>query len=191
MKLPFPSTHKRQLNSLLLSLIIFILLCSCASHEKYPPEWHTLKTEHSSNCSKIIGKYENSGESTHPEYKPELSSLLFPDKKFAPQATHISFTFHEPDIVDIAVWENSTTIFHQRFAQQEGEVYCEDGLLKIDLNKNVNQGGALATEWSTLSLGKSQDSLIVKNENGAIGMMFLIPIAGTGTSWYKFRQSEQ
>ena len=63
--------------------------------------------------------------------------------------------------------------------------------MKIDTRDYVNRDGVIGKEWSVLGFVKLENELIVKNENGAVGLFFLFPVAETGTSWYKFKEKNK
>ncbi len=179
-----------KLSFFLTALLSILLISSCATHEEYPNKWEQIHHLSSTDCVNISGKYNNTGVSSTPGYEPELSWKLFPDYELKNKVTSISFLFQEPEILSITLWNNDEAIYVKDFLKHKNDFYCEDGLIKIKIKKNINREGVLASEWSTLGFSKAKNNLIVKNENGAIGMMFLIPVAGTGTNWYKFEKSK-
>ena len=87
----------------------------------------------------------------------------------------------------ITLWNGDKQIFSRTLKKELNEFGCLDGFIKIDTKEFVNREGALGKEWSVLGLLKSDGQLVVKNENGAVGTLFLIPFAGSGTSWYRFK----
>jgi len=171
----------------ILPLIIVIMLYSCAYHDEYPKGWSPISNTAKLQCVDISGHYRNIGESETPNYQPMLSWKLFKSSEFSLDPTHVSFSFIENNKLKVTLWENGQEIFAKAFEKSSKGYFCEEGLIKIDTREYLNRDGVVGTEWHVLGFTKIDDDLIVKDENGAIGMMLLIPVAATGTNWYRFK----
>lgn len=171
---------------------IYILCCSlflsaCSFHNSYPANWAPLQLSSSIECPNIAGTYINKGEGDNPKYEPELSWHLFRNSAPWKEATHISFEQNDNKLLNITLWNEEKRIFNKQLNNTSNEFICEEGLLKIKTREYLNREGVLGTEWSVLGLVRSENYLVVKNESGAIGMMFIVPVAGSGTNWYRFK----
>jgi hypothetical protein len=144
-----------------------------------------LQSSTTTDCPIIKGKYIDKGESDNRDYKPQLSWYLFRNAAPWRETTDVLIDQNDNFLV-ITLWNGGQQIFSRTLKMDSNEFACAEGIVKIDTKEFVSREGALGKEWSLLGLVKSDGQLVVKNENGVVGTLFLIPFAGSGTSWYRF-----
>lgn len=173
------------------NLIVFFLaifLSSCSYHEEYPTNWKNFSPDEGKECPNISGLFLNFGEDGSFDYKPNLAWLIFNDTAPTAEVTHISFSHSKQGELDIELFKNGMSIFRKILSIKDGDLSCESGFLKIEIKENLNQEGVIGTEWNIFTFAQVEENLIVKRENGAVGTMFLVPVVGVGTNWYKFQE---
>lgn len=177
-------------NKVIFIVLIYIFLLSCSHHERYPESWNSLNVNEPNNCPDITGEYYNEGESGDSTYKPELAWYLFGESAPYEGASYISILQTDEENIVITILHKDESIYKKSLSLGAGDFNCQDGFLKIKNKDFTNRDAVVAIEWNTIGLTKSGRDLVIKNEHGGVGIMCLLPAAGTGTNWYKFKASK-
>ena len=152
-------------NKITVVLFFCLFLSSCSYHHSYPTNWQPFMLPVSTACSNITGKYTNSGESDNQQYKPNLAWYIFRNSAPIEKITHVEFLQESNNSLKIVLWGGDNILFTRILNNDLNEFTCEKGFIKINTREYLNREGVLGTEWSDLYLTKSNNYLIVKNEN--------------------------
>ncbi|WP_108061125.1 hypothetical protein [Poseidonibacter lekithochrous] len=166
--------------SFLLSVFIFT---GCVSKQDFPSSWEKIDTNKSTECSNIVGVYQNKGQIESSEYSPLLSEYLFTDIE---KSDFIEISKNN-DTFYMKAYLEENLISEKSFDINSKSISCKDGFWLIHKDKSHNDGGVLAKEWDSFNLTKNKDGLIIKKVNNALGLFFLIPVIGHDTSWVLFK----
>lgn len=168
----------------LVSLILIVFIFSgCVSKQEFPSGWNKIGLERNLECPDIVGIYKNNGIIESNENGPLLSSYL---KLNADNANLIKIS-QDKGIFNIKAFTDNKIINEKNFNNKS--ISCNKGFWIINNDENHNSGGVLGKEWNTFYLTKNEDGLIIKKENSAVGLFFLLPIIGHDTSWVLFKNN--
>lgn len=80
---------------------------------------------------------------------------------------------------------------HESRILQRGDHYrCEDGWLLLETSRWVAENVS-GFESTTYRFRKTNDgSMVVQVSSSGVGVVFVVPVAGSSTEWYRFLQTE-
>lgn len=163
----------------------------CSSHAVYPPEWPTISPPSSNACPSLAGEYRNAGEygSTNggsPRYSPPYLSIYFySDQAAAARAERVRVSQAADGRLRIEPIGGDQTLSPVEI--QTGEDYrCESGWLVMKSSRSVAENVS-GYESNTYRFIRADDrSLIVQIDSSAIGVVLVVPVAGSSTEWQRF-----
>ena len=171
----------------ILLLSIPIILTGCFSdHPPLPEDWG--KTAQTNNCPSFEGYYFSQGEGADDiGIVPSLYKVLI----------NAPLNIHRIEYIRITQKKDSLIIqaFSDDTLREEKEIplktsNCINGFLQLDTHSKkdgINRDGVLGYEWNTLLLSKASDgALIVRRDSGGVGVVLLIPVAGSAHQWYRY-----
>jgi len=174
---------------ILLSSLFFI---SCASYQKYPPEWAELVLPEDDKCPDISGTYMNSGERGDSRASIYLSILLgFEDKTAT--ATHVQIRQSDDNNLEAFVWNEQKVVSKRFFSKKNKGFSCSSKGIEIPIGKEEIEREKAASEEAggriTLYLTKSTDgALVIERKSSASGYSLLyIPVVARSYEWYRFK----
>jgi len=86
---------------------------------------------------------------------------------------------------------DSGTIEGKRILKKEGgDFSCQDGWLRITGSISSGTSGSMGHANYIRSFAKTDGHLIEREEYNSFGMILIIPVAGSGTRWYRFSRVE-
>ena len=170
----------------LLIVAICFALNSCVAHQEYPSGWKPIQTTNNVGCPNLSGAYSNSGESSGNRYVPPLIEVLM--SKFSGSADTIEI-IESNESFFLAAIENGENKAKLELPKNSDDVYCKEGALIIEKGKVVNREGALGKEWDTFLVQKSAQGLVVNRHHGAVGVLFVVPIAGKESHWFLYKKT--
>ena len=170
----------------LLTVVMSLALISCVSHQEYPSDWMPIETANNDGCPNLIGTYSNSGLSNSNHYVPTLADILMPAFRGAADTIEINESIDSFLIAAIGNGEKNSELALSRNSEA---VYCKGGSLIVEKGKVVNREGAIGKEWDTFIIQKNDQGLIVNRHHGAVGVLFVIPIAGKESHWFLYKKT--
>ena len=172
-----------------LLLIIILSIYGCFSHPKYPQNWSSVQKE--TKCPDIGGHYKNRGETeTNGEYKPYLYSILFGGETKDIRSVKSIKIYQKTNELLFEAYANGS-LFKSRVAKINPDD-CGDGFIQINVPEPegaINRDGVVGYTWEAIRISKDmQGNLIIRNDSSGVGIVLLIPVAGSQWSWYRFSQ---
>ncbi len=178
------------------SIFIFVALfiTSCVSYQKLPSDWASTGTSSGDKCPQIAGKYNNIGEDANKD-EQHLVMLFFEKESSRDRAlrdsllyrtTHISFQQKDQDSLSIIAWRDKEMLCSKTLSLKAGDFKCEDGWLIFNSTILLAGGLVMTKNWQTIRVSRSGDYLLVKMEEIGVGIIFLVPAAGSDTAWMRF-----
>jgi hypothetical protein len=160
-----------------------MLFTSCVSKQEFPSSWKKIENKSSLECANISGKYLNKGASKLDNYTPVLSDFILDDIE---NFDTLDFNMGKNSLV-IDFYLDKKNIRTKTLNINNTLISCENGFWLIEKDENYNKEGVLGKEWEKFYLSKNKDGLIIRKENNAVGLFFLIPIVGHSSTWRLFR----
>jgi len=164
---------------------IALFFTSCVFHDVYPSTWaKPIPVEINMDIS---GAYMASGEWTGGNYPKSLPGLLFPNQPI--YGTHVQIA-QSNDTLEISVWNAEKLVHIKLYSKENKEFDCTPKGIEIPYKAGIGgQGFELGVDWGTLYLTTSTDgALIVNKRTTATGVVLVIPVVGSSSTWYRFKQ---
>lgn len=90
----------------------------------------------------------------------------------------------------VAMSDNGIIEGRRLMKKESGDFSCQDGWIRVKGSTGfATTGGGEHTDH-ILSFAKTDGYLIEKDEYNSFGMILIIPMAGSGTRWYRFSHIE-
>ena len=185
----------QRLNRLILvagAAIVLLGASGCTSNAVYPSDWPSIDASSSSTClSSLVGEYHNAGEygrtngGSQRYSPPYLSSYFFVDKAEAARADRIRITEPADGVLRVELPGAAPAV--SRIELRAGKDYrCEGGRLVIESSHFVAENVS-GHESNAYYFARAQDSsLVVQIDSSAVGLVLVIPVAGSSTEWQRF-----
>ena len=163
------------------------MLLGCVSTPSYPPAWSSLKVF--DKCPNIEGYYIDEGESEEEsDYKRSIfMDIIGGDYLRRDEVEFVNIIQKNNELLLEAY--SDAELIGKRVAAFDTE-NCVDGFIEIEgpyPEGGVNRDGVVGYQWDSLKLAKTTDgSLILRKDSGAVGVVMVVPVAGTGWGWYRF-----
>jgi hypothetical protein len=176
------------------------MTASCVSHQTIPENWKLPASVQGEKCPDISGRYMYLGESI--DKKPHIylqNQWFFGDyKKYYSvppgkwmEIRRILIRQEEANQLEIVAISDSGIIEGKRILKKElGDFSCQDGWIKIMGSVTSGTTGSFGYANYIRSFTKTDGYLIEKEEYNSFGLILIIPLAGSGTRWYRFSQVE-
>lgn len=178
-----------------LILSLAFILPGCSSHAVYPSDWASLSPGAADGCPSLAGFYRNAGERAvpvggSPQYSPPyLSSHFFADTAAAARAVGVRISGDANAEITIALLGDDA-LPAPRVLQRQTHYRCEDGWLLLEPSRWLAENVS-GFESMTYRLRKADDgALVVQVDASAVGVVFLVPVAGRSTEWHRFLPAE-
>lgn len=178
-----------------LVLVAVGITSGCSSHGVYPEEWDALSSVNGDSCPVITGVFRNPGERAvppggSPQYSPPfLSSFFFEDTAAAAGARRVRITGHAESQLSIELLGGHMSP-GPRILQTQEHYRCEDGWL---LMKSFNWIAENASGFESITYRfrkANDDALVVQVSSSGVGVVFVIPFAGSSSEWYRFFEAD-
>lgn len=163
-----------------LVLVIVLMLSGCISHQSYPKAWSAIDK----NCPNLTGVYHNQRAQLSSNKSTSLIQL-FALNKIKSDTVNVT---HADGAIQLVVKDQQGQSHQSVYTQKSGFIGCKDGFWVVEKSVMHNKEGALGKEWKRFLLSKNGQGLIVKKEQGAFGMLFFVPVVGSESDWYLFKQ---
>lgn len=172
-------------------LVAAVLSSGCSSHGAYPVEWGGLSASPADSCPSLAGEFQNAGERAVPQggspqsSPPYLSSYFLADTAAAARATRVRITGDaNTELMVEALGEAASP--EPRVLQRQEDYRCEDGWLVLASSRWVAEQVS-GFESMTYRFRRANDgALVVQVSASALGVIFVVPIAGSSTEWHRF-----
>jgi hypothetical protein len=187
---PYSLFPRNPIWSLFIILLLLTGLTACAFYQKYPADWAVVVSIEKNKCPDISGTYKNLGESKQKgdEHK-RLDRILIPQSLISDS---ISVNIHQSneDTLEISFWKGQKLILKKIYSKENKEFSCSPQGIRIRYKDWFGgEGFELGMEWGWLYLAKSTDGALVVNQRSKVfGVLFFIPVFGSGSTWYRFNQ---
>ena len=174
----------------LATTITVLLLSGCIVHTpKYPISWSPLTPADGMECVDVTGRFANDGRSEgegglHPI---KLSSLLLPAGAHMESASALQLTPAGSSVIVLATLSDGST---RGFSIELKGRCTPTELVFVDPQDagGVNREGVLGFSHRSLAFARAADgSLVVRESEGAVGMLLLVPTAGYVRTWSIFQ----
>ena len=175
------------------ALIAVAALGACVMLPDYPAAWAPVSEAPGKTCPDLAGVYANESADPPGEY---LFSLLRGQSgtrhERAASAINVVSQPAEGSLqVDVHLPGTPAPQYSASFSREKGDFDCDAGWLAF--KRGVDASGQ--AEWTgvsrvAVSLARSSDGFLVARKNvvGAGTVAVLIPVAGTQTTWYRFKR---
>jgi hypothetical protein len=178
-----------------LCIAVIVLTASCASHQTIPENWKLPAPVEGEKCPDISGHYMASGEAIDKKSHVYLQSHWFfgeyekysvPPGKWM-EIRQVSIRQEEANQLEIVAMSDSGTIEGRRILKKEsGDYSCQDGWLRITGSESSGTSSSMGHADYIRSFAKTDGYLMEREEYNSFGLILIIPIAGSGTRWYRF-----
>lgn len=179
----------------LLALVAVAALPGCSSHVAYPVEWGGLSSAGGDRCPSLSGVFRNAGEialleGDSPRYSsPHLSHYFFADAAAAARADHVRITGDANVGLTVALLGEEASLAPLTLQRQE-DYRCEEGWLLMKSTHSVAEQVS-GFEFVTYRFRKTNDgALVVRISSSGVGVIFVVPVAGSSTEWHRFLPAE-
>ena len=178
-----------------LMLFVAFVATGCSYHAVYPADWPSLSSGAADGCPSLAGVYRNAGERAvpkggSPQYSPPyLSSHFFADTAAAARAVAVRISGDADAGLSVSLL-GATALLAPRDLRRQTHYRCEDGWLLLESSRWLAENVS-GFESMTYRLRKADDgALVVQVDASAVGVVFLVPVAGRSTEWYRFLPAE-
>jgi hypothetical protein len=163
---------------------------ACAVQQPYPEAaWGPLPLPPAKDCRHFEGGYRNRGEMVGHEAQPSLALELF-GRPVLVRATRVNFSLPTNDTLNVTVWEGMKPVFAQTLTSP-GDFICKGGRLVVRDRRFVAESAVSGWQSVTITLSSTDDYLVGQVEESAAGLVFLLPVGGKTTSWYRFQRERE
>jgi hypothetical protein len=178
-------------------LIFFLafMMPGCSSHGVYPGDWAGLSPDGVVGCPSLAGDYWNAGERAVPEggspqyAPPYLSSFFFADTAAAARANGLRISGDANAGLTISL-RGGDALPAPLDLRRQTHYRCEDGWLLLESSRWLAENVS-GFESMTYRLRKANDgAIVVQVHASAVGVVFLVPVAGSSIEWYRFLPAE-
>lgn len=180
-------------------LLAASLTTSCASHQTIPENWKLPASVEGEKCPDISGYYMDSGEAIDKKSHVYLQSQWFfgeyekysvPPGKWS-EIRQVLIRQEDANQLEIVAMSDSGTIEGRRILKREsGDFSCQDGWIRITGSASFGTSGGMVHTRYIESFASTDGYLIEKAEYDSFGLISIMPIAGSGTRWYRFTRVE-
>jgi hypothetical protein len=158
------------------------MLAACAHVDPYPGDWADLPAEQPATCSFPAGFFAN-----RMDDRPEaatLSSHLGLDGR----AQQVRFMTDAQGMQSIAAIRYGEVIGEHQLDDERSKPQCERGWLVFEdgIEWLTNPAG-WGWQGEALGLMLVDEHLVLRRSDSFVGMGYILPVAGYGRSWYRFR----
>lgn len=174
-----------------LVLVIAVVAPGCSSHGVYPVEWGGLSPAVGDSCPTLAGEFQNAGERAvpqggSPQYSPpNLSSYFLADTATAARAKRVRLTGDADEALKVELFGENIAL-EPLILQRQEDYRCEDGWLLLESSRWMAEQVS-GFESLTYRLRKADDgSLVVQVRASGVGVIFVVPVAGSSTEWHRF-----
>lgn len=178
-----------------LVLVVVLVAPSCSSHGVYPVEWGDLSPSSGDSCPSLAGVFQNAGERAVPEggspqYSPPyLSSYFFADTAAAARANRVRITGDANEELTVELLGEDASL-EPRILQRQAHYRCEDGWLLLKSSRWIAENVS-GFESMTYRFRKTHEgAMVVQVSSSAVGVVFVVPVAGSSTEWHRFLLAE-
>jgi hypothetical protein len=168
----------------------------CSFREPYPDEWAGLG-EIAEGCPDIAGTYDNRGQLFNKAGEHSWHSCLsgyLGLSQVNPTATRVEISQPDSDRIEITAWENENRLMQKNYSRETGDFKCEAGFVEFDRPEGwfaESEILGLGYEWGDFRFRRSTDgALIMEITSSGFGTVYLLPVAVTQGSWYRFEPIE-
>jgi hypothetical protein len=172
-------------------LLITMLSPGCAYHAPYPAHWPTLTASQNDTCPTIAGQYHNAGErwvgeGGSAQYQPPfLAGYFFADQPKAFRATTVIISQDSTGQLTIEARDNKL-IDMTTDLRLDKDYTCRQGWVAIKRSRSVAENVSGYEKTVYLLKKAMDDSLIVQIQSTGVGLVFVVPVAGSSTEWHRF-----
>lgn len=174
-----------------LALVAAVVMPGCSSHGVYPVEWGGLSAAEGDSCPSVAGVYQNAGERAvpkggSPQYSPPyLSSYFFADTAAEARENRVRITGEADVALRIELLDEQASVEPRLLLRQE-HYRCEDGWLLLETSRWMAEQ-ASGFESMAYRFRKTDDgAMVVRVSASAVGVVFVVPVAGSSTEWHRF-----
>jgi hypothetical protein len=170
------------------SVILPVLAGACVAHHPYPEHWATPAAPASDDCRPVAGTYRDRGEMPGSSAQPSLTNELLGYHSGWGAATEVSLAFSTSDAMQIVVSGAGGELSRHTFVAESGEFACDGGRAVVRLRRRIAANVVIGRQSIVYELEGSEDHLVVRYQERALVLMFLLPIPGTTSGWYRFQR---
>lgn len=164
------------------------LLTACAVHRPYPASWEPLPVPPTADCHHFEGNYYDRGEIPgRPAAQPSLVAQLFGYRTQRGTVGHVRFVLLQNEVLQVNFWEGMDWRSTPTFTRETNDFTCEAGRLVVHDQHGAVGGGVIGLQDVTITFSATEGHLVAEVKEFAAGLLFILPVAGTATSWYRFR----
>lgn len=156
------------------------LLAGCVSTQSLPPTWGAPPLAAGGTCDWLNGDFTDEGQSDG-NYKPSLL-LTLGGKRVSHGTTRMLYVAGA--MLKLGTDETGSSAL--TFAT--ADFRCADGVLTLKRSVGHSRDGVLGHEQFNHVLYESNGYLVIKTTSSAMGMLLLIPVAGSDTYFYRFKR---
>jgi hypothetical protein len=172
----------------ILFICLSLILCACAFHEQYPPDWAPL-VKPSKDCLTITGIYNDDSS----KKQPALSHMLTGIKVKSPdldKTNYVQIDKGDNDVLIVTVWNENTRVAEKIY--KKDDYTCSNEGMEISRGVEVLTEWILGLAWDKFTLMKASDgSLVVIYGTSGFGLFgALVPVAADGIQYYKYSQKK-
>ena len=172
-----------------LAILALLVLPGCVFIDQYPSEWGVPRLTSDNTCPDISGIFRDRGERVNSKFEPSLSNQLL-QPRYWNTAETVEIKFLEPTQLLIRVFAGKQLLAESLLSSSNREFECRKGYVVIKKGEFINREGVFGGEKRAFFFAPSDNALIVKEDSSALGLMLLIPVAGTSTTWSQFHRIE-
>lgn len=158
------------------------LLAACVSVDRYPEDWTPPPANPPATCSFPQGFFAN-----HMDDRPQSASLSsYFDLGGA--AEYVRFTTDDHGVPSVAAIRYGEAIGERRLDAEDHRPECERGWLVFDVSAGwVSSPAGFGVESRSFALMQVGDYLLLRSSGSFTGMAYILPAAGYGRSWHRYR----
>lgn len=178
-----------------LVLVAFVVAPGCSFHSVYPVEWGGFSPVVGNSCPSLAGVFQNAGERSVPEggsprYSPPyLASYFLADSAAAARANRVRVTGDAEAELAVELLGEEPPL-EPRILQRGDHYRCEDGWLLLETSRWVAENVS-GFESTTYRFRRTNDgAMVIQESSSGVGVVFVVPVAGSATEWYRFLLAE-
>lgn len=168
-----------------ITVALCFLLTSCSYHDVYPNKWANIIDSKNISYNNLSGEYRDVGSDSE-RFSNKISAILNLTKNEKEPVDKIKISQEECDLVTISSWYKDSLLGSKSFSKRDVNLECNKNGLNIKLPVVIVADIYFGTQWDNLTLLKATDeSLIVNHTSSGVGTIFIIPVGGTVSNWYR------
>ncbi|MEX1299297.1 MAG: hypothetical protein AB1Z38_02430 [Desulfotignum sp.] len=178
-----------------LTFVVVLGAPGCSSHGVYPVEWGALSPAGGNSCPLLSGVFQNAGERAVPEggspqYSPPyLSSYFFADTAAAARAKRVRITGDPNGDLMIELLGEDVSLEPVILQRQDG-YRCEDGWLLLAASRRMAENVSGFESMTYRFRRTYEGAMVVQVSSSGVGVVFVVPVAGSSTEWHRFLPAE-